>query len=377
MNECDAYSLSALRIEISSIEKRLRLVRLERDLSSVSNNADSDEEESFYIAMSSLNTHIHDIEIFLLSLYCELGYALGFDIFDYVIAFGWPLYPLEHFDEVDARTYLDTSLAEVKEYKDSNKSRGMVNKSSDSDLDRKFLEAEDLEEEVRITMAENEQITYEEDRVRYATKLKAIYDSKLSLNAALDISYLSNGVIQKYDYGNFDVIVLGRYFRRNQTSHNTSDGMLSRMILAAKKDGYPPEIIDSLSALISNFPEGTVITAIPDKRNSSCNRMIGLLDNLKLHDELQHLSFSSRILEFTSEATTLMGLSPPERESMLKKNLYASNKGVDITQCLVVVIDDVITTGSTLSRAYQALMEMGAKDVKFIAMAKTVPKGDL
>lgn len=62
-----------------------------------------------------------------------------------------------------------------------------------------------------------------------------------------------------------------------------------------------------------------------------------------------------------------------EREDSIKNNLFFNPKyDGAIAGQTIIVIDDVLTTGSTMRRAFELLHEQGAKLVIGLALAKTV-----
>ena len=59
-------------------------------------------------------------------------------------------------------------------------------------------------------------------------------------------------------------------------------------------------------------------------------------------------------------------------ERQIKINEAMHGKNVDLSNCEVVVIDDICTTGSTLTRAYECLEYQGAINVHCVALAHTI-----
>lgn len=63
-------------------------------------------------------------------------------------------------------------------------------------------------------------------------------------------------------------------------------------------------------------------------------------------------------------------LSRPARRRNMRKAFYASRR-YDLKGCRVLVVDDVITTGATMSAAAQALKKAGAAEVMVAALARS------
>ena len=194
----------------------------------------------------------------------------------------------------------------------------------------------------------------------------------LTLEVALEKGNISKSMACLIERHGLQVSVLGRYFPYStDPRHRQQEGALSRCLLAAKNTGFPNAIIDGLAATISHYPEDILITAIPDKDDARCKRMSSLLKNLASHPSLQRYSFSNSVLEYCTGAGTLQKVPRSKKSAHLKKNLHL-NDVHRIELAAVLVIDDIVTSGATLSRVRDLLVNNGAERVDFIAMAGTI-----
>lgn len=194
----------------------------------------------------------------------------------------------------------------------------------------------------------------------------------LTLEVALEKGNISNSMASLIHRHGLQVSVLGRYFPYSTNPrHRKQEGTLSRCLLAAKKTGFPKVIIDGLAATIANYPEDILITAIPDKDDARCRRMSTLLKNLASHPSLQRYSFSNSVLEYCAGSGTLQKMSQSEKSAHLKINLHLKDVH-RVELAAVLVIDDIVTSGATMSRVKDLLVNNGAEQVDFIAMAGTI-----
>lgn len=86
------------------------------------------------------------------------------------------------------------------------------------------------------------------------------------------------------------------------------------------------------------------------------------------------LTYSPGALKRRKETRTQVGLSREERRSNVQDAFYA-RKGVKGK--VVIIIDDVSTTGSTLSSGADALYAAGARDVYALTVARALPQHGL
>ena len=191
---------------------------------------------------------------------------------------------------------------------------------------------------------------------------------RLPLELAVENKQFSNGEQKLVPFKHGNIIILGRYFKKWSEEHLQIEGSLSRCLLRAKGYGYPPELIEGLAEILQKFSKGTWITAVPDKEGKF-SRMTKLLSALKKNTALAHLNFSDSFLTIKGNFK-LTELNKTEREKKINEAMHGKN--ADLSNCEVVVIDDICTTGSTLTRAYECLKYQGATNVHCVALAHTI-----
>lgn len=82
------------------------------------------------------------------------------------------------------------------------------------------------------------------------------------------------------------------------------------------------------------------------------------------------LKYASAGLVRRKETRSQVGLTKSER----RENVHSAfQAGVDVTDKIILVMDDVSTTGSTLSSSAEALYSSGAKDVYALTVARALP----
>jgi len=82
------------------------------------------------------------------------------------------------------------------------------------------------------------------------------------------------------------------------------------------------------------------------------------------------IEFAPKALVRRKETRSQVGLSKQER----KKNVFdAFQAGAGVSGRTILVLDDVSTTGSTLSSSAEALLSSGAKDVYALTVARALP----
>lgn len=84
--------------------------------------------------------------------------------------------------------------------------------------------------------------------------------------------------------------------------------------------------------------------------------------------------YSSKALTRRKETRTQVGLNREERHRNVADAFEAQ---VGVTGKTVLIMDDVSTTGSTLSSGAEALFKSGAKDVYALTVARALPHHDL
>ncbi len=85
--------------------------------------------------------------------------------------------------------------------------------------------------------------------------------------------------------------------------------------------------------------------------------------------------FSSRLVERTSETRSQVGLSRDERKLNVEGAFHAQSMGIKGKN--VLLMDDVATTGATLSSCAAALLQAGARNVFGYTIARVLPQHGL
>ncbi|MDF9222946.1 HAD hydrolase-like protein, partial [Enterobacter hormaechei] len=190
------------------------------------------------------------------------------------------------------------------------------------------------------------------------------------------------GAIKKDE---IDFICLGRYFSQKNklTAKIHEQHTLSKEIY--KKETDPKYVVPEYWVeLLSFFVEKTpgylfneremfdIITVIPAKKGNN-KRLENLLTRLSRHSKNHKTAYISDLFNFSEGAQSLKTLGRDEREHEIHKNLNFNPKYASIIKnAKILIIDDVITTGSTLKGAKLLLEQMQPQRVLSIALAKTV-----
>ncbi|EEX8907463.1 HAD-IIIC family phosphatase, partial [Escherichia coli] len=189
------------------------------------------------------------------------------------------------------------------------------------------------------------------------------------------------GAIKKDE---IDFICLGRYFSQKNklTAKIHEQHTLSKEIYkkeTAPKYVAPEYWVELLSFFIDKTPEYLfndkekfdIITVIPAKKGNN-KRLENLLTRLSRHSKNPKTAYISDLFYFSEGAKSLKTLGRDEREREIKKNLNFNPKYASIIEnAKILIIDDVITTGSTLKGAKLLLEKMQPQRVLSIALAKT------
>jgi ComF family protein len=65
---------------------------------------------------------------------------------------------------------------------------------------------------------------------------------------------------------------------------------------------------------------------------------------------------------------------PAEARHANVRNAFALRRGVDVTERVIVLIDDVSTTGATLEACARVLLDAGAREVRALTAARVVSR---
>ncbi|MDE5061510.1 MULTISPECIES: ComF family protein [Wolbachia] len=87
--------------------------------------------------------------------------------------------------------------------------------------------------------------------------------------------------------------------------------------------------------------------------------------------KLSNLSYTPFAIKRLRHTVPQAGLSLKQREKNLKKAFKTSNKEI-IKNKIVILVDDVVTTGATVRSCSQEILNSGAKEVRVLSLARTV-----
>ncbi|NSM56864.1 ComF family protein [Wolbachia endosymbiont of Atemnus politus] len=87
--------------------------------------------------------------------------------------------------------------------------------------------------------------------------------------------------------------------------------------------------------------------------------------------KLSNLSYTPFVIKRLRHTTPQAGLSLKQREKNLKKAFKISNKEI-IKNKIVILVDDVVTTGATVRSCSQEILNSGAREVRVLSLARTV-----
>ncbi|MBA8756131.1 ComF family protein [Wolbachia pipientis] len=87
--------------------------------------------------------------------------------------------------------------------------------------------------------------------------------------------------------------------------------------------------------------------------------------------KLSNLSYTPFAIKRLRHTVPQAGLSLKQREKNLKKAFKTSNKKI-IKNKIVILVDDVVTTGATVRSCSQEILNSGAKEVRVLSLARTV-----
>jgi len=190
------------------------------------------------------------------------------------------------------------------------------------------------------------------------------------------------GAIKKNE---IDFICLGRYFSQKNklTAKIHEQHTLSKEIYKKETDPKyvaPEYWVELLSFFVDKTPEYLfdesekfdIVTVIPAKKGKN-RRLENLLTRLSRHSKNHTTAYISDLFYFSEGAQSLKTLGRDEREEEINKSLHFNPKYASIIRnAKILIIDDVITTGSTLKGAKSLLEQMQPQRVLSIALAKTV-----
>lgn len=195
-----------------------------------------------------------------------------------------------------------------------------------------------------------------------------------------------DGQVVPFKRKDIEVICLGRYFsQRTLISASLHDRhKLSQEI--TKKDSMPKYVVPNywvelFTDVANKLPEYLFgrgasfdyISVIPAKSKKN-PRLENLLDRVFRNELCADTSSLKDLFYFSDGAQSLKKMGGAhQRTEEINRSLHVKDKHKEkIKGKSFLVFDDVITTGSTLKRARQLLLDLGASKVVFLCMAKTV-----
>ncbi|MCW9379368.1 phosphoribosyltransferase family protein [Klebsiella quasipneumoniae] len=190
------------------------------------------------------------------------------------------------------------------------------------------------------------------------------------------------GAIKKSE---INFLCLGRYFSQKNTltakihENHTLSKEIYRKELEPKYVA-PEYWVDLLSYFVDKTPAYffednsvfDIVTVIPAKKGKN-RRLENLLSRISRNSKNNRTQYISDLFYFSEDAKSLKTMGRDERASEIQSNLHFNSKYENrIQSSKILIIDDVITTGSTLKGAQSLLETMNPERVLSISLAKTV-----
>lgn len=187
-----------------------------------------------------------------------------------------------------------------------------------------------------------------------------------------------------YSEDQASIYSFGRYFSVGSEAttklHNSHS--LTQQILE-KENGdpnyrIPSYWVKSFQAFISHLEEKKslkfdIVTVIPAKTNK-VKRLENMLSEIQDMSDSDSTSYIQDLFYFEDNATSIKSLNRSGRYDEISKSLKLRDQYIsEVRNKNIIVIDDVSTSGATLSRAIKILASSGAsQNVYGLCMAKTV-----
>ena len=127
-----------------------------------------------------------------------------------------------------------------------------------------------------------------------------------------------------------------------------------------------------MTPLLGELPHGSLLVPVPLHRGRLAGR--GFNQSLLIAREMARvrgIAVGSRLLRRTRPTPPLKGMSFAQRRRTVA-GAFATRSGVDLRGRTIVLIDDVLTTGSTANACARALRRAGAARVELICWARVV-----
>ncbi|MDX1535583.1 MAG: phosphoribosyltransferase family protein [Candidatus Spechtbacterales bacterium] len=117
--------------------------------------------------------------------------------------------------------------------------------------------------------------------------------------------------------------------------------------------------------------ENIVIIPVPSYYKKTKRRGFNPADKIAEHlaDYLEATTNIKTLIKIKKTKAQVETRSKKEREENLK-NAFSTNKNTDLKKNVVLLVDDVITTGSTMRECSKALKKAGVKEIWGIAIAR-------
>ncbi|MDH2654669.1 HAD-IA family hydrolase [Acinetobacter baumannii] len=183
---------------------------------------------------------------------------------------------------------------------------------------------------------------------------------------------------------NLTIFCFGRYFsQKNEITVRLHDSHKLSLDIFEKEDAletytvpsYWNHIFSNLIKNIGSYPKSKiksfqVVTVVPAK-NNKIKRLEQMLKAIS--KDHPNIMFIEDLLYFDPGAPSLKSLPKIERLVTLKKYLKFNPKYTQtIINQNILILDDVITTGSTMKVARELLLNLNAREVLGACIAKTV-----
>jgi len=174
---------------------------------------------------------------------------------------------------------------------------------------------------------------------------------------------------------------VARATSRNEVSGFSfcSYGDLAAEVINAIKESGQTSLIGPVSGLMAKaWPEelrSAVLVPIPSSPANYKRR--GYQHTLKLANALEKRipgTETCALLRSENNRLDQAGLSPDERIRNVMGAFRADLRGFQAEGRAIVLIDDVLTTGATVSSAAKVLKEAGIEQLSFCVLAETRPK---
>jgi ComF family protein len=167
-------------------------------------------------------------------------------------------------------------------------------------------------------------------------------------------------------------------------AYGSYEGALRELIHLLKYDGVRPAanvlgrmLAETLTCLEPSLGNATVLLVpVPLSKTKSRQRGFNQAELIarvafKTHASCGRFQFASDVLMRVRETHSQMGLTSHQRRENLR-GAFIVVRPQDVTGCEVVMVDDVYTTGTTVSECARVLMRAGASRVWVATVARTL-----